>query len=125
MDQATLIALTLPTLAVLVGSLVNNRQFDSFKNEMRAEIATVRGEIGNGNPCRPGRSAWINIQNYAFAATSSGIPASLRFFKNGIIARNSAPTRSIELSFAASRMSKNFLRPVRFSSSHLRAKSPD
>ena len=45
MDQASVIALTLPTLAVLVGILVNNRQFDSFKNEMRAEIGGLRAEM--------------------------------------------------------------------------------
>ena len=41
-----MLAITLPTLAAFVGTLVNNRQFDSFKNEMRALRADMKGEDG-------------------------------------------------------------------------------
>src|SRR5581483_7262396 len=66
--------------------------------------------------------------NYAWAgleAWSSGTPTSFFFLRNGIIARNSAPTFSIGWLRASSRMARKFLRPVLFSSIHLRANSPD
>ena len=37
-DQGTGLAVTIPTLAVLVGILVNGRQLGSLRNEIRADI---------------------------------------------------------------------------------------
>jgi len=49
MDEGTklVIATIMPTFAVLVGILVNNRQIDSLRNEMRSEIASLRNEINS------------------------------------------------------------------------------
>ncbi len=45
MDQGTVLAVTIPTLAVLVGMLVNGRQLESLKNELKADIGGLRGEM--------------------------------------------------------------------------------
>ena len=45
MGQGTVLAITIPTLAVLVGMLVNGRQLGSLRNELKADFSGLRGEI--------------------------------------------------------------------------------
>ncbi len=44
-DQGTVLAVTIPTLAVIVGVLVNGRQLGSLRSEIRADIGGSRGEM--------------------------------------------------------------------------------
>src|SRR5947209_18080670 len=61
----------------------------------------------------------------ARAGESCGTPASFFFFKNVIISRSSRPTVSMGWLRAASRMARNFLRPVLFSLIQSFANWPD
>ena len=47
MEQNTFQALVIaiPTITVLLGILINSRQIDSLRNEMRSEITPLRNEM--------------------------------------------------------------------------------
>jgi hypothetical protein len=50
MDETSklLLTVTIPTVMVLVGILINNRQLDQLSRHMDSQIASVRNEI---TPC--------------------------------------------------------------------------
>ena len=44
-DQGTVLSITIPTVAVLVGILVNGRQIEALRNEMNARFEAVNARF--------------------------------------------------------------------------------
>ncbi len=49
MDQGTVLSITIPTVTVLVGILVNGRQIESLRNEINARFEAVYARFEAAN----------------------------------------------------------------------------